>query len=151
MRQSYAVLCHRPAHHEGAPFRSRDEAELLVELPHRLVALLALGEEALEACLLRSPDLGALQGAGDPAATPVAPRHRQAVKGLFAVHLQAGVADDLVSDKRQEDELRAAARVVDLVRTPALEALSAGRARNVLVALRPDREHLLQPVRLLGE
>src|ERR1044071_293259 len=63
-RRARSRLGQRPPDHNGAPLGSRQEAELLVQAPHRLVALLALGQEPIEPFTLGRGDLGVLEGRG---------------------------------------------------------------------------------------
>src|SRR5207248_2577787 len=122
---------------------------LLVQSPHRLVSLLALGQQPFEPGALRGGDLGALQCGCDAAPAPVAPSRREAVMRFVAEDLKCGIADDLVARERDEAELGPASGPVDLVRAPLLERLHAFRARDVLVRLDADGVHLAEQVRLL--
>src|ERR671934_439001 len=137
-----------PNHH-CAPLRGRDEAECLVQPPHRLVALLALGQQALEACALGRGDLGALQCRRNASAAPVTPGDGEAMEGAPALRQQEGVADHLVFGEREEAELRETIGPVDVHCPPALIALRAGRAGDVLVGLHRKGIHLVEAVRLV--
>src|SRR4249919_656802 len=104
----------RPAHDDHAPLGRGDEAELLVQAPHRLVPLLALGQEPPEPGLLGRRDLRAFQRSGHSSPPPVPPRGGQAVERLLAACLESRVADHLVAREGEEAELRPPVRLVDL-------------------------------------
>src|SRR3954454_16767620 len=142
MRQSYVLLHERPPHHDHAPLRRGHEAELLVQAPHRLVPLLALGEEPLEAARAnRSGYLGALERACDPTSAPVAPRGGEPVEALLAGDVQARVAHNLLAREREEEELGQLGRLVDLLGPPPVQRRDAGATGAVPAGLRGTPLH----------
>src|SRR5206468_3180131 len=104
-------------HHSGL----RTVAQRLVEVPHRLVVLVALGLQPFQAGRLCGGDLGELERTGDAETAPRAADRGEPVEGAGWEDVERGRADDLVDGEGKESELGAAAGPVDLVGAPLRE------------------------------
>src|SRR5439155_24367634 len=103
----------RPSSGAGSSRAARDElgieqsvAEPFVEREHRGEAELRRGAQGLEAVCLGVGDLGALDRAGDSAATRLAAKRHEAVRRRVAVDLEVAVAKDGLSVERNEVGVR---------------------------------------------